>query len=380
MSGQLCLARDDGYWWSGATKLSPWSSGSGDFTLGTTKPDATNTGLNVLGLTTAALTVINGDLTINDAYVTANGNVADRLWVKGHLIFSATTPVTVTNSRIEGRTFTGSAPWDGIVHARSTGTPTTARIHFTNCIITAIQPDVGISTVVGERVGDLYRCDLSLGSDILDLWGPTNNRNVRGCYFHDYSFWDNDAKHASDSVHPYWSHSDAIQISAGDNILIEGNHFEHYAAAGIGGYATLVGTANYSNAAYGGVVIMTPTGTPVTNVVAKNNWVHGGDAQIHLALQSGGTANTGNSFTATGNRHGYNSHPWGPYSGNYLRQFYAWDNGMMPSNTGIVSACTFDTTSDVPTGLRGTALPAVTFSSGANQYQCSYQTTGPDLP
>lgn len=380
MSGQLCTARADGYWWNGGTRLSLYTTSSGDgFVLGTTKPTAANTGLGVLGLSAGDLTVINGDFTLDDSYVSAHavGGVIDRLYVKGFLNFTASTTTTLTNSRIEGRTFTGKAPQEFVVRARNYSSG--ALLNLTNCEVTLVQPDVGISTIGGERLGSLYRCDISMGSDLIDYWDCRNDVSVRGCFIHDYTFWANDPQRVNDPVHPGWAHTDGIQISGSTKtITIEGNHFQHYAAQ-VADYDALIANPTYTNAAYGGVIIMTPT-VNINGVAIDNNWIHGGDAQVHLATQSGGSFNTGNGFTASGNRHGYNSHPWGPYGGNYSRQFYAWDAGMMPSNTGIVTGATWDTTADVPAALRGTPMPAVTFSSGANQYQCSYQTPTPDLP
>jgi len=376
------MAKTDGHWWRGVVQGPSFNTVAVPFIYGTTRPDTTNTGLAVNGLTTADLTVAGTpDLTINDAYVTAHGSTLDKLWVKGHINFTASSPVTITNSQIEGRAFTGTAPYDAIVHARSTSTPVSATLSFTNCVIKAVQPDVGICTAMGERLGHFDRCDLSLGSDIIDFWwttGDSGTKSIRGCYLHDFSFWANDPKHTNDSVHPGWSHSDAIQMSGGDNILIEGNNIQHFAASGVGDYATLVGTGNYTNGAYGGCVMITPSGYTVTNLNIKNNWIHGGEGQIHLAVQSGGSYNSGNTMTCTGNRHGVDAHAAGPYSGNYNHIFYVWDNGMTSqAPTDVVSGAVYDTTPDVPAALRGTPLPAVQYISGATEYQSIYQTSTP---
>ena len=84
-----------------------------EFTTGTSEPTASNTGLKVNGFTTADLTITrssaNGDLLVDDAWVASHGTtqtirgvstkVIDKIWVKGFLSFTATSPVLFVNSQ-----------------------------------------------------------------------------------------------------------------------------------------------------------------------------------------------------------------------------------------------------------------------------------------
>jgi hypothetical protein len=350
-------------------------SAGDSFVLGTTKPDASNTGLNVEGLTTADLTVVNGDLTINDAYLSAGGQL-DRLWVKGFVVFTASSAVTVSNSLIQGRTFTaGSPPYEAIIHARNTSKPASVRINFTNCKITCIQPDVALSCASGERTGTFLRCDVSLGSDLLDYWN--NPPDVQGCYLHDYSFWANDPRRTNDSQHPGWSHNDAVQNSASDGGFVYGNNIDMHAAVGVGDYNVLIGTPGFENATYGTGVILTPTAGNVTNMVIENNWFHGSQGgPVNLGYQTGGSYNTGNSMTVFGNRFGLDMHAGGPYSGEYNYVVVTWYNGMTSQDPAAVfynNIYANDTT--VPSQLRGTQCGTPWLVGSVNLYQVYYQST-----
>jgi hypothetical protein len=355
---------------AGATAAAVTSATITDsFTLGATEPTAANTGLNVLGLTTADLTVVNGDLLLTPAYVTANGAAFDRLWVKGFIVMTAAVPVTFTNCLIEGRTFTGTAPYEALIKARSTSTPASALISFANCLIRPVQPDVGICCAAGERLGSFDRCDISLGSDQLDYWAPAVP-NVTGCYMHDYSFWSNDPKHASDGTHPGWCHPDMIQNSGSSGGFVRGNSFDVRAAVGVGDVATLTG-GGFPNRNYGSACILTPSTSHITGFTIQDNWARFGEVHFCLPLQNN-SFDTGNSWTVTGNRHDYGVHGYGPYSGLYSKQFIRWGQleGPLPAD---VHDNVWLSDANVPTALRGTLMPgAVTQGSGTTgQYMVS---------
>jgi hypothetical protein len=304
------------------------------FTLGETEPTAANTGLNVLGLTTAdipASKIVNGDLTVNDAWVTANGSSPTRWWVKGFLNFTASTPVKFYNSILEARTFTGTAPREAVVRARNGSAPVTATISFENCMLKVVQPDVGISTAAGERLGSFYRCDISGGSDLLDYWA-SSVPNVQGCYLHDYSFWANDPKHTNDSQHPGWCHPDYIQNSGSDGGTVFGNTFDIRAAVGQGDVATLT-AGGFPNRNYGCGVMLTPGSGHITNIVIRKNWFRGGEVHVCMPRQTG-TYDDSNSWEVSENRHAPDVHGYGPYSSQYSKQFIRWGmtEGPLPAS------------------------------------------------
>lgn len=336
------------------------------------EPNASNTGLAVLGLSTSDLTVVNGDLTISNAYVAANGSTIDRLWVKGHLLFTATSPVVVTNSLIQGRTFSGAAPYESIVRARNGSAPVTATVSFRNCKLMVIQPDVGISTAAGERLGFFDRCDISGGSDLIDYWNPSSPQ-VYNSYLHDYSFFQNDPKHTTDSRKPGWSHNDLIQNSGSDGGLIYGNSFDCRAAPGVGDVAVLI-AGGYPNRNWGTSVTLTP-GNHITNIVVRDNWFRFSECHLFLSQQNGAN-DTGNSMKVYGNQLDTNVHGYGPYTGLYSRQLIRWHalEGPLPAD---VYNNSFINDSSVISSLRGTDLPAPSLIGGATssgQYIISINT------
>jgi hypothetical protein len=354
---------------SGNVGTSSVSATVDDFVLGTTEPTAANTGLNVLGLTTADLTVVNGDMLLTPAYLTAHGTTYDRLWVKGFIVNTGTVPVKFTNCLIEGRTFTGTAPYEALIKSRLTSTPTTALVSFENCLIRPIQPDVGICCAAGERLGSFSRCDISLGSDQLDYWTPAVP-NVTGCYFHDYSFWANDPKHTNDGTHPGWCHPDMIQTSGATGGLVRGNSFDVRAAVGVGDVATLT-AGGFPNRNFGSATIITPSAAH-NSITITDNWARHGEVHFSLSYQNG-SFDTGNSWTVTGNRHDYDTHGYGPYSGLYQKGMIRWGQleGPVPAD---VHDNVMLSDANVPVNLRGTLLPApfVVGSGATGQYIIGY--------
>jgi len=332
----------------------------GVFVLGETEPTEANTGLNVLGLTTSDLTVVNGDLTVNNAYVSANGPTIDRKWVKGHVLMTATTPVTMTNSFINGRPFAGAAPFEGLVRARNGSAPATATISFVNCRIEPVQPDVGIVTAVGERLGSFTRCHFKNGSDSIDYWNPSVP-NVQGSYFAGYSFWDNDPKHTNDGSHPGWSHNDHIQNSGSNGGLIFGNSFDIRAMSGVGNVGTLT-ASGFPNRNYGCGVMLTCSNARITNIVIRKNWFRFGEVQVCMPLQNGSFDN-GNSWSVYDNRHDLGQHGYGGPT-TYSHQIIRWGN-----TEGPVPADVHDNVflPDANTGaLAGTLLPTAVLQGPNN--------------
>jgi hypothetical protein len=329
------------------------------FILGVTIPQPANTGLNVQGLTTANLAVINGDLTINDSYVAANGSVLDRKYFKGFVNYTATTPVTISNSYVEGRTFTGDSPREALIRARNGSAPLNAKISLVNTIVKPIQPDVGITCVAGERLGLMDRSHFENGSDGIDYWAPSPP-NVRGCYFGPFSFWDDDPKHTTDGSHPGWSHNDHIQNSASDGGIVIGCYFDIRAAVGVGNVSTLT-AGGFPLRDWGTGIMLTPSGGTITNFVAQDNWLGYGRNPIMLPFQSSGSFNSGNSWTVFGNK--CFALPSGYGTGNTSRHFISWNQVMGPPLSSVFSnSFTNDTT--VPLAFRGTNFPA-TISQGS---------------
>jgi hypothetical protein len=330
------------------------------FQLGTTAADVSNTGLAVENLSTGNLTIVNGDLIVNNAWVAANGSVIDKKWIKGHLIYTASTPVTVRNSVIQGRPFTGAAPYDAIVRARSTSTPVTAVLSLFNCVVTAVQPDVGIVSMAGERLGDIERCLVELGSDLIDIWDNDRAR-VRGCLLRRPVFWANDPKHTNDGSHPGWSHNDGIQANRGNGHQYIGNTIDMHCDPNFGDPAVLA-AGGFPNLDWGGNIMLTGSGGLFQNVDIWGNRLLGGQVHIAMPYQNASNPNeTGNSWNVHHNGHDLPH----AYSGG-SRQFVRWGWAKIPG--GGVSSVHDEyllSEGNVPVARRGQVLPAATLQGSA---------------
>jgi hypothetical protein len=326
-----------------------------DFILGETKPVASNTGLAVEGLTFADLTVVNGDLNINDAWVASNGNSFNKLWIKGHIYFTATVPVYGNNSRVQGRTFTtvGSPPRTALVYARSTSTPATAKLHLENCEIDPIQPDVNIVCTSGEKIGSLKRCILARGSDGGNWWN--SSMVMEGCYIHSYSFWTTDTKHSGDGFWPNASHNDGCQSNGGP-VSIVGCNFDMRADSSSGNYSALVSSASpgggFPEGAYGSGVMLSGSNGYFTGHV-RDCWFGYGRNPIMMPMQSGGNFNNGGSVVEFSDNKFY-ALPRGYGSTHNARNLISWGY-TMGTVTCFNNSFTHDLT--IPEALRGTQLP-----------------------
>jgi hypothetical protein len=355
-----------------------------------------NSGIAAAGLTTADLTtVINGDLLINDAYVSAHGTTLDKYWVKGHVYYTAATAVKLTRSQIQGRSFTaGSPPYVGIVHTNNSNSSGLPGISLDQCTIFPVQPDVNLIAVDGARIGVVNRCNISLGSDGLDFWAGTPDATATGNYFGNYSFWSHDGKHTSDGEYPGWSHNDLIQISGATKGVIKGNAFHCFAAQNVGNWTdqrdglTPVGSgsgtgAKYPYLNYGGCITLTASAA-IQNITIDSNWFYGGRTGVIEPRQPGG-AETGNSMTVTNNRFDWGMHGYGPYSGQYSIQMIRWGALTGPVTSNVSGNKFMGTDAGVPSAHASQALPAATLvgAAGVNtsQYLVSVNTpTQPVVP
>jgi hypothetical protein len=325
---------------------------SDTFVRGETEPTAANTALGVLGLTTADLTVINGDLNITPVWMSANGNTLDRVWIKGFVTFTGTVPFYLTNSIVSGRSFptAGSPPRTALIYARSTSTPISAVINVINCQIYAFQPDVDIVGLSGERIGVVERNDISYVSDLINNWG--SRPQVYSNYMHDFTFWDTDDKHANDGSHPFWSHNDGAQANMCINGEWIGNSVHMLAAPGAGAYSVLA--ASFPGGAWGSAFMLTGSTGYIQGAKIWKNWLYGGQAPICMPYQSSGAFEDGGcSWDVSGNR--VCSLP-DPYSTNQ-RQLIRWGCGKGPLPASVHDNV-FGTGPEIPVALRGQPLPA----------------------
>ena len=169
------------------------------FTLGTTKPWGSNSGV-AAGST---LTVVNGDLNM------VAGRTYQNLDIHGFVNGAA--GATLLNSRVRGRG-TGYIS-AGLVN----GNANTVGMRISGC---TLLPDVSRYFLNGFNGFNclIERCDISNVVDAIHATG--DNVLVHGNYIHDFSFFDGSTgtDHASDAVHPGWTHNDAIQHMGGSGM------------------------------------------------------------------------------------------------------------------------------------------------------------------
>lgn len=265
------------------------------FTLGTTKPDATNTGYGVLGYTPATLTDVAGDVTI-----TANGTVYQGMRVHGAISIQASN-VTVQGCEIVGRASASfSTSLRGLI-SNVSGTGNIARYNH----LTQFDPSTSTDQSIWWREGfyltggscTAYRNNVHDVNHLSYITGGTHT--IQGNYMHDPGFRTDDQDHATDPTHPSWSHNDGTHIRGGTNHLIDANSY-------VMKFSTLTGmnsTANPDPAAeqiwpnsHGHLLQW--ANNLVTGAVSQRNWFKYGSVCYFFTSSTF----TGGNITMTGNQ------------------------------------------------------------------------------
>ncbi len=272
------------------------------FILGTTKPSAENTGLNVLGIAPASLTVVSGGRTH-----TTNDTVYEDMRFTGVVDIRAKR-VTYRNCWFNGPGTAGTA----LVMCINS---VCEEIVFENCLFKA--SSIG-DTVEGTPDNclfghdfTLYRCDLSNSIDLLGLYSgvslsvPARNVSILGSYLHDMTYYSPDPDHSNNQTH-----NDGIQVHGGaHNFLMRGTRVEAY-------YDPLVGDASeppvivndqlisgnkiYPSLAASCFLVVTPINTTagINSFVIDKNWLGGGVVVINWPRSDGvNVAITNNRWT-----------------------------------------------------------------------------------
>lgn len=351
-------------------------SASDAFTLGTTKPTLTdpwnptvadNVGA-AFGWNGVALTTITGDYTIP-----ANTTMTNTRF-QGFVTFTDATSVA-SNCVFEGRAPGGTFS-SGLVKGGSGGT--LDRCTLVGTQTSAIYYMDGVESTGGTWT--LTRCAITRVVDGVHANGGTVK--LYGCQVGPYAFFDNDANHTTDAVHPWWGHGDCMQRLSGlannDQIIgcsLQG-YFDRTGVTLSGGVyangATTIGnpaaamngngkdtagnylgngsTTAYPGGNYANVITYSNT-SPYSGMVVQGNWIDGGAYPSQL-IQI--TTGTGNSITITSNRFGLGGKPGGASSSIFLIGY--------PSDTAVTqSGNVLDPDNPwVPTALKGQAL---TFTS-----------------
>lgn len=343
-----------------------FSSGvASPFTLGMTKPTlanpdsptATDNVGAAYGWNGVSLAVMNGDQTIP-----ANTTWSNKL-IHGYVTFTDSTS-KLTNSVVDGRA-PGGAFKSGLVNGANGGQ--LDRVTLRASAAAAEYYLNGLTSTGGDWT--ITRTDISR---IVDGVHVNGNGAIKmlGCRVHDFSFFDDDQDHASDSAHPYWTHNDSIQRLSGngEGDWLEGNSLESFfdttgvtwsggswgsgtASGGLigmpatalnGGYWNAFGKGNWAN------MITYSNIAPYTGMTFLNNWFDGGNHPSGMVQM---TVTGAHSFRLEGNRWGLGGKP---SSANKI--FLATYASSSTVNTGPAGSNVFDSTADTPVSLRGDAL------------------------
>ena len=208
---------------------------------GTTKPDASNTGVPA----GTALTVINGDYAISTA-----GAVVSGLDVRGFVRITADN-VTFRNSIVRGRPFTSGNP--------SLLTSTHAGVLLENLELAAAYPQVSLDGLKGYGF-TARRLNIHDTVDTAVVYG--DNTTIESSWLHGNRHYLVDPAQNGGP-----SHDDNVQVEGGTNVRIVGN---------------------FMTGANNAVVQVTQNYALTTNLTIRNNWVDGGSCTINIAEKAKG--------------------------------------------------------------------------------------------
>jgi len=285
---------------TGATTSSGGGTG-GPFTLGTTKPTASNSGAGVVrGYPTGTGGTLTGNQTFTSGTTTGkiiNGNVTlsgtaqlmDCI-VHGYLIMNSSSNIA-ENCVIDGY-LTAPTGHTWLVDTSNATQGGRAQIRYSTIVgrVTSY-----FLNGIGKRNFYAYRCDVSGVVDTLRVEpaaaGGVGNVLVEGCFTHEMQWCSPDPTH-SDNM----SHDDGCQLRGGTDVTLTGNTIW-------GNWSPTVGsTGRPATAQNLSCIMLTPDIDQIV-VTCDRNWfdygvdiVNGGDSNLTAASTA----------TFTGNRFGRN--------------------------------------------------------------------------
>ena len=310
------------------------------FVTGTTKPDATNTGPRIALVAPTAKTGItingSGDITVTADNVTISGwDIHGYVKVNGNNF-------TLIDSRVRGRVNPAAAQRAGyvqsalvLISAGVTGTD----VEYSE-IATDEYDGAWINGVSGSNF-TVKHCNMHDTVDQFDI--DAGNVDIEANYIHDGTFSSIDNDHASDSVHPYWTHQDGVQIKGGPNVTITGNSFLTYVSPTTSYDPDGYHTGSSGDYRYGASITGDPEKGAMSNLLIDRNWFDGGSANFQMSL-----VNTTQPVGAIQyNRFGMDQYNYGNNSRYQIR--YAPGNSYSNLTTNY-----FDPDNpDVPSNLKG---------------------------
>lgn len=352
-----------------------------NFTLGTTRPTAGNTGHDADLITTT--------LTGNQTYTTTQ--TVSNTVIGGNVVIESPAVVTFNNCWIQGQSTWGTPGYNGAVEVKAG-----ARANLTNC---TISPRAGGYYLTAINCGgpvDAYRCNISQAVDLIRMYSTVGGNTIRGCYLHDYVFWDggngtatangpvgttgNGTTTATSTQFPGWSTNDCILVTGGSGNRIEGCAFDETFTTTLGTPNTAInnpsghnGGRKYPDLDYGGGVAAEPFHGVITGLQVLNNWFQHGEYGIRTNTQARGF-DTGNTMTISGNRFnvdqkaGETGNPADPHTQAKITTTLG---------TTTFSGNVFSDDIDVPVSMRGQALVATPAVAGVTRYEVTLTTSTP---
>ena len=354
----------DGKLWRDANEgatITATATDSDGFTLGATKPSASNTGAQDSLLTGT----LYGDQVINTA-----GTTIRNKRIQGYVVVNAAN-VTLQNCVIVGRNvgYTGRS---GLVQCNSSGT------RIIGCTIRPAYPRYFLNGISGKGFR-AYRCDISQGVDAIAMKG--SNCSAEGSYLHDLAFFDgrntlngNGSDHAHDSRFPGWTHNDGVQIYGYANNRVTGCFIKAYFSSSVGtpNTAAVTGCSGGNNNGrimprrnYANGITCAPTSARLDNAVISSNWFEGGEVSIQIPAQGRGY-DSGNTIAIKYNRFGLDQKPG--YTGNPVNP-HQYMRYVASLGTFTLSGNKYDNTTSVPLHLRNQAIPAGVLYGGQKTWQ-----------
>lgn len=277
-------------WTAENSELVRLGHGQSNFTMDTTRPLASNTGLNVAGLTVGDLTLYDGNMTIS-----TNGATVENMLIRGQVKITGSN-VTYRNCLQVGRTMSTTSVFSTGMLEISGNNATVENIEistYDNTQAPAVDNSIryinGVKVIGGSAT--ISRCNIH---DVVDAFRlSAGTVEVAGNYIHDLCFRTDDTDQASSNP-ANWSHNDGVQLSGGGGTFnLHGNNFDMRYSQVTGMGSSLTGTMQNCHG-----MLMQATTSPITGVQVSYNWFAYGNICI---LWSSPNV-SGNTATMLGNR------------------------------------------------------------------------------
>jgi hypothetical protein len=240
------------------------------FVLGTTKPDATNT-----GLTDIPLNVWTGNLIASTA-----GATYQNLEIRGQVKVQAAN-VTFINCWVRGNNNFGPNGEDALADCRSASC---VNATFERCLFLPQYPNPFYTGIIGHDYTAI-RCDVHNTVDGFGIYktqdpgGPVNVQ-LKGCYAYGLSYYKE--ADVGFQVHPSdtQTHNDCLQIQGGSNTLVYGCNFQGFFDL------TVPGTSSPGRPQANACIQYNNNVGSTTDMTVQYSWFDGGGASLNAALDN----------------------------------------------------------------------------------------------